>query len=587
MKKIILSVVFATVIFSGSSMKANAQYVVFDPTNFTANLPSSISAGISAAANPITSLQQTLDTVNKTILIPLRDALTVIQILQNSKMITALITGSMGSEGLLITNPELYLKNKGIAITQGGIDDIARQNGIFGNSVIGSIVATAKFNSSSLTFRLNNINKSSIPSITQNKICNDDATLSAMARSGTTLTGTDYTARKTELYDALCRCDPNADTDTGKQCARKLASVNSRNPSLDSFYAITQGDNAYTKAELSKIAIAEDAAKKKEQQKADLASGGGIKSKTTCTKFASNGGCIEEAISQASSVLNDAYKKALGSGLATAISSFGSGAGSLIGTIFQTVSLVQGISTSFGGSSDGGGNTGGSRPTTYNGTTTATGSTGTNGTQTSTAGFTQDLVNNPQTRAILSATPMEQLNYHKDSLSRLATADNNYISVIDSYNSQLDALGTCFDNLVRDFPDDTASGAQYGSQVASARNFISTTKNANSGVKVSITAELGKIDVTNALITDTINTIQTSNSTQEITTAFQNYQNQVRDQRLPDLTSGVAREGDRISFTGSVQISTMQGGTYYNYNASCASIRQEINARSYIIGAGM
>lgn len=587
MKKIILSLVLVLAVLS-SSHKASAQWVVIDPTNLVQNTIDVVENTISAIANPTTALQQTLDTVNKTVLIPMRDALTIVQIMQNSKMITALITASTGGDSLLVTNPELYLKNKGLAVTQGGIDTLAKQNNIFGNSIIGSVVASAKFNSSSLTFKLDSINKSSIPSITQNKICNDDAALSAMARSDTTLTGTDYNARKTELYNSLCSCDPNANTDAGKQCARKLTSVNNKNPTLDSFYAITQGDNAYTKAELTKLAIADDAAAKKEIQKADLSSGGGIKSQTTCTKKASNGGCIEQTINQAGSVLNDAYQKALGSGLQTAISSIGSGAGSLIGTIFTTISLVQGINTSLGSvtGSGGGSNTGGSRPTTYNGTTTATGSTQSNGTQTSTAGFTQDLVNNPQTRAVLSAAPMDQLNYHRQALLDLGAVDNNYISAINSYNTQLDTLKSCFDNLVRDFPDDTASGSQYGTQVSNALNFVSNTKAANTTTLNSINSELGKIDTAGTLVASTISTIQTSNSTDEITSTFQNYQNQIRSQGLPDMTARIARESDLVRFNGAVQVSNIQGGQYYNYNASCSSIRQEINSRNANLGAG-
>ncbi len=581
MKKILLSLLLTLSLYSSTSQPASAQWAVFDAANFGANLPTSVSTAADAATNSITTIQQTLDTVNKTILIPMRDALTLIQIFQNSKMITALITGSMGADPLLVTNPELYLKNKGIAITQGGIDALAKQNGIFSNSIIGSVVISAKFNSSSLTFKLNNINKSNIPSITQGKICNDDAALSQMARSDTTLTGTDYTARKAELYDKLCRCDPRADTDAGKLCAKKLTTLSSRNPSLDSFYAITQGDNAYTKAELTKLAIAQDAATKKEQAKADLAAGGGIKSKTTCTKVASNGGCIEQVIDQAGSILKDAYEKALGSGLATAISSFGSGAGSLIGTIFTTINLVQGIQTSLGGNSSGGGG----RSTTVAVSTSTSTPTTHNTTQTTTAGFTQDLVNNPQTRAVLSAAPMDQLNYHKEQLAKLTATDNSYISAIDSYNSQLGTLEACFDNLIRDYPDDTTSGSSAGNQIASAKSFVLTGVTTNNATKASLNAELAKISETNTLIASTINTLQTSNSTDEITSTFQNYQNQLRDRNLPNLTSGVAREGDRLMFNSSVQVSTMQGGQYYNLNATCGTIRQQIE-QSRFSGGG-
>ena len=572
MKKFLATVLLISI----TSFQSAAALIVFDPSNFSVNTITSGASTVSATANPITALQQTLDTVNKTILIPMRDILTIMQIMQNSKMMTALIQGSLGSAGLLVTNPELYLKNQVIAVTQGGIDTLARQNSIFGNSIIGAVVNSAKFNNSSLTLQLNSINRSNIPAVQQANTCNDTQ-LSALAKSQVAA-GADYTAKKAQLYNSLCACNPNADSADGRACAQRLMTLSNQRPSLDTFYLITQGDNAYTKAELSKIAIANDAATKQAQAKADLASGGGIKSQTTCTQKASNGLCISQTIEQASSVLNDAFKKALGSGLDTAISSIGSGAGSLIGTIFTTISLINGISTAIGGSASGGGG----------GNTTSIPTTqSTNTTYSSTAGFTQDLVNNAQTKAILSSAPMDQLNFHKKALTDLTTTDNSYISAIDSYNVKLDSLTSCFDSLTRDFPDDTGAGTQYGTRVTSAKNFASNTKNTNLATKASLVTELGKISTTSTLVNNTINTIQTSNSTAEITTTFQNYQNQVKTQGLPDLTAGISREGDRVMFTTNVQISTIDGGQYFNFNADCNSIRQEINSRNQFQGAGM
>lgn len=539
------------------------------------------------------TVNQTLDTVNNKVLKPLKDAATLAQIVKSGQLTRNLVTAATGGDALLVSNPQLYLKNKGIAITQGGIDTLASQNGIYSNSIMNSIVAKAKIDNSSLATTLTAINQSSIPTIQKEKICND-ASLSEMAKSQVALSGGDYNAVKANLNSTLCSGNPATDP----ALAKRLIEVSNKNPSLDTFYAITSGDNAYTKGQLAQQATDKAAEAAKTNASKDTTSGGGIKSKTTCTKFASNGLCIEETVAQASSVINKAYNDALSSDLKVAISSIGSGAGSILGAFANTISLFNGLNSavngiSGGNSNSGSGNTGTLGTVTIPGTATnGSGSTNTNTVvntaYTSSTGYSQDLTNNTQKKAAVADSPKEMLRQHLVTLNELKNTDNDFISTISSYNSQLEIIKSCYDKLISK-PMDVFD--EYGGKTVvmspgilttdprfvAAQNFYIQKKNKNTATLNQVTAELSKINTASTLITNAITTIDNSNSTDEITAVFNDYQNKIKNQDLPDFTSGATNLSKQMELDGELQISRMEGGEIFNLNATCSDINTEIN----------
>lgn len=569
MKKTIVYLILLVTICFSSPQKTYAWGIVFDPTMYGKQIAQFIKETSIAISSGTTAVQETLDTVNNLVLRPMKDAMTLMQIVKNGQMVKTLVTASTGGDALLVSNPKLYLQNKGIAVTQGGVDALASQNGIFSGSVMNSVVAKAKIDNSSLANNLTAINQSNIPNIEKAKICNDSA-LSDMAKSQVSLSGGDYNTVKRNLNSSLCVGNPNTDP----ALAKRLVAVSNRSPSLDTFYAITSGDNAYTKAQLSQIEISKQAELAKTMAAKDSASG--VKSKTTCTKMASNGMCIEDTINQTASVINKQYQDALGSDLKTAISSFGSGAGSIIGTAFNALSLFNGLTSTMqgvvgtvsgsGGSSGNSGTLGSvSIPTTTSLPTT----TSINTTYSSSSGSSQDLINNAQARETISGAPKDLLKQHQKTLTDLKNTDNNYLTSINSYNSQLDSMKACYDNVLKKFPNDISP---EDSRIVAAMNFYNQHKKTNASLSSKVTAELNKIDFTYNLITNTISTIDNSNSTDEITKAFKNYQVTVRDQELPDISTGMNALTEQIQYAGDLQISTIDGGEIFNLNATCSGM---------------
>ncbi|HCC05815.1 TPA: hypothetical protein DEP94_00400 [Candidatus Nomurabacteria bacterium] len=570
MKKTILYLILTVVFYISASLPAKAIFCG-NCYNVGQGVSDSIKQSYMAVVENIGSVNQVLDTVNNTVLKPLKDAATLVQIARNGQLVNTLITASTGGDPLLVKNPELYLKNKGIAVTQGGVDALAKQNGVFSNSIMNSVVAKAKVDNSSLATKIASINQPTIALMQKAKICNDTS-LSAKARSQITLSGGDYNTVKANLNNSLCVGNPATDP----ALAKRLMNDSNNNPSIDTLYAITSGKNAYTEGQLVQIEINKAASEKVALAKVDSTSG--IKSKTTCTKMASNGMCLEETISQASSVLSKQFQDALGADMKVAISSFGSGAGSIIGTAFNAVSLfkgfsstMQGITGSSGGSSGSGNNgTQGtvSIPTTASLPTT----TSVNTTYTSSVGYSQDLKNNPQSKTVVSDAPKDFLKQHQKALDDLKKSNNNYIATINSYNTELEKIKSCYDNLVAKYDEFTSADPRF----VAAQSFYNEKKNTNTAEANKITTELKKIDLTSTLVKNTITSIDNSNSTDEISAIFKNYQDKVRDNDLPSLTSGIAEVGKQMEFAGELQISTIEGGEIFNMDATCTKTRQDL-----------
>ncbi|MFA5132271.1 MAG: hypothetical protein WC444_03015 [Candidatus Paceibacterota bacterium] len=581
MKKIILSVLFTTILYSSTPQQVNAIYCS-NCKNVVQGWFDAVKETITAFATPITATQQTLATINDNVLIPMRDAMTLISIMQSGDAIQNLIKGSLGTEALLIKNPELYLQNKTLAVVNASLGDIAKQNGVYSNSILGSVIATTKFDAAPLSTKLAILGASGIPAAEQKTRCTD-AALSAQAKLDVmsvnpNYTQAQYTARKTELNNALCGSLSDPKT------LAAIKAVSAINPSWDNWLATTGGDNAYTKSVLSQQVIDKAAADKVELAKADTAAGGGIKSKTVCTKRTTTDAngvtvtgaaalslpCIQEEIQQAASVLNNSFKGAIDGPTKVALAGFGKGAGSLISTAFTTIGLINGIMSPLsGGGSGGGAST--AQATVGGQTTTVTAVTPNNTTTTSTTVPVKDLTNNPTAKTTLTKPTKDQLAMHAESLATLETTDQSFISSVQVFQGQIDTVKACYDKLVADYPQSQASATQ-----ASFTNYYTGKKASNDALIVKLRAEISLIGTTKTLVTNTQNKIEASLSSEEILNTFNAYQNQVDSQKLPSLTSGISREGDYQTYKGEAETASLEGGALTTYQADCASTRQRL-----------
>jgi len=500
MKKLQSFFLVTLIIFSLSTKPAHALFgmgdIVFDPSAFAKQLMQYAQEYSTAISSSLGAVNQQIDTLAN-LAKPIFDAVTIAQQAQQDLNIKNLVTASLGGDALLVSNPKLYLQNKGIAVNQLAVDSLATQTGLFSNSVMSSIVAKAKVDNSSLPTKLAQINKTSITAAELQK------------------------------------------------------------PSLDTFYKITSGYNAYTKAQLSQIATDKAAEEAKTAAAKDLASGGGVKSKTTCTKTASNGLCVDETIKQAGSVLNKAYSGAVNPD--TAKFALGSTISRLFGS-FASISSLLGMSGSSNNTSN-----------VTAGTVTAPNTP--NVTTTTTTGYPQNLANDPATKAAIASAPQALLQQDQKTLTDIIDADKQYLNTTNLYNNELDKMKTCYDNLLTSYPDDLTPG---DSRISKAVNFYNQHKNTNNAAITRINLEIKTAGTTVTLVSGVISVINNSNSADEIASVYQNYQNQVKNQGLINLSSSSFSLSAQVQLEMELQVSLMQGGDLNTLNSECSTLRQQL-----------
>jgi hypothetical protein len=151
MKKLLLSVFLVSVIYT-SGINTGYAIVCSNCATNVQQLKDSITQKlqfgkdtISAAQGTITAAQQTIETVNNTVLIPMRDALTIISILKSGDNIKNLVLGATGLDPLLVRNPEQYFKNKTLGPIQSWIGDVAAQKSIYSESIYKNLLLNTRY----------------------------------------------------------------------------------------------------------------------------------------------------------------------------------------------------------------------------------------------------------------------------------------------------------------------------------------------------------------------------------------------------------------------------------------------------------
>ncbi len=560
---------------------------VFDATNLAQNIKSWIVENyqlakdtITASQGTITATQQTIETVNNKILIPMRDAAAILALMESGKYIENLILGSMGTQPLLIDNPGKYFKDRALSSTGVDLSILSRNTGFYDSSVLASLINTNRYNYADASTKLKAINRSSIPKTVQKQVC-EDASLSQLAQEDVLASSDDGTIdevalgdRKRELYRALCSGDP----DTNPALATTLMKLGEQRPDLggwDAWLARTSGDNAYNKTVQSQLVIATKAQEAIDLAKLDYTIGGGLKSLTECKTYAENDlngnlygetstpGCAVEEIKQVSSVLNSIYVEAMNAPTKLLQSAIGPGAGNLINEAFRSIHLIRGI-------------TGAVDSMTGSGTTNRNAAAISPNTSTP----VKDLANNPKAKETLSSPPKQHLLYHQNALDSLEKTNKDHSVYIGVYQNKLENTKMCFDKLIVDYPQ-----TEGDSRVRSALDFYQTKTESNNALNSRLQQELSLVGTTKTLVSDTITSINNSQSSEEILSLFKNYQNRIDSERLPDLTAGATREGEYITFKMEVDGSTTDGGPLHTYNNDCASIRQQLDAMNFS-GAG-
>jgi hypothetical protein len=524
---------------------------------------------VSSGANILTQINTFL-VQNKTLILdPLQNAMIALSLLNQQKNTLNLVMGSLGgSQPLFQSNPDQWIKNQGLNAVRVNISDVSAANGLFSGSILNSLVGSYRA-SSDLSTQLKSLSGSSIPNIVQNNACKD-ANLTAIARNDVLAStgATDQAAiitRKNQLWSSLCVGNPQSDP----TLASRLAQIQTQRPDIAgdaALYAYLSGDNAYARSVRSAVLVEKDKEKKEEAAKSDLNRGGGIVSPSNCKQPATidtandigtiaNAPCRIKDLTNSSAAVSSQLQQALNSKMQKTITSEGWGIlntlGSLISGGLQLAQLASSVTGAVGGSSGSGG--------------------GTNTSQTtgSASAPAQDL--NSASKAPLVETINTRITSYSTGLDKLQTADNNLSSQLTLAENYVNQMKSCYQGLVNDF--DLASN---DSRVAPAFSYYQTQMTDYASQRAKISGDQSGIAGAKTAISSLQNTLSSSNSREEINTAYEQFDEKIANGTLVSETVYVLRDADYQKLKAQNQLSTIEGGDLYNLNAQCAQLRQQL-----------
>jgi hypothetical protein len=210
MKKIFVTTTLLVAILLNQTPKAHALFgigdIVFDPAAVAQAIKSYVVSGaqlvketVSAGASTITATNQTLDTVNNKVLIPARDAMTIIAIIKSGEMMKNLVLGAAGVDPLLIRKPEQYVKKKGQEAARSVLEDPQLQDTLKKSGVAEKIIKEEQYKALSIQSKVAQINQSPLLASSQRSLCTD-AALSAQARKDVSDSKGNYSQQGLDLF---------------------------------------------------------------------------------------------------------------------------------------------------------------------------------------------------------------------------------------------------------------------------------------------------------------------------------------------------------------------------------------------------
>ncbi len=530
-------------LFETHRVHASAVAGALEPTQLL-NLAELIPIDIASAA---TALSTQLLQYKVTIMDPLGDVLIAAIQLQTSNGIINLINGGFNGSSLIIGDQRGYVDQQGLNAVKIGLGAIAsQQGGAYSDSLLSSL--TDNFKSFSITTKLQSINQSAIPSIVQRNAC-DDAALSQLAKEDLSSQGTytqaEYTARKQYFYQQFCT--GNASDPATAAALKRLQAARPNIGGWDSWLALTGGDNPYTKAVEANLALDEEVDEEEEEAENDLANGRGLISQKDCLVRAptntegesysneEDAPCISDVILNPAGLLQDSLTKAENAGL------------DRLGNIQGWGALVQSLS-SIAGLLGGARSTGGNRSVANTSTSSST----------STA-VVNDLAADPTTRATIVDPMNTLLTNAEKTLTDLRTTDELLLSDMASYESRLNEVKACYDEVS---PGDGSFSAFYQNRLAIL-----------SGLQNKVDSDFTGITSAGNAITTLRNVLQTSQSSTQIQNAFFAYQNTVA--TLPDYTTLAQRKADYATNKSRATADMGSNGELTRFGSRCENMRAQ------------
>ena len=555
MKYLYLIIIF--VIQLTASNHAHATSII--ASTFPQQLVQQISDLVGNASVANTSISTTVDMLNNTIIKPIGTGLINVAQQQIANDIINWANGGFEGQPLIISNPEKFIKNQGMIQVKIALDQIP-EDSIYGDSIFNSLVDQYK-DGEDAAAQLKALSKSNIPGIIQSNLCNDEA-LTALATEDVEdaeghITVADVTNRKTELFNYACT--GNADTDPAT--AAKIMELNDQVAAnrggadlggWDKWLAVTGGDNTYTKSMIAKNIPEKKAAEAKETAKNEIYSGAGPVSQTKCVEWSEaqageDAQCLKEETLTPGEQIGGALTAAANSGLDRLTNLTGEGLTSLITSLALT-KLTAGLNKKVATS-------GVNKPVVI----------------VKRSPPSKDLIGDPIRKKEIQNPMQKQFTFYTNSLNELEGVDNAYLADLNAYQGIMTEGKSCYDSLVTDKIIES-SNAQF----TNASNYYSNRQTRINGIKSVIVPELSKIAEARTLITTTQNKMAASNSTEEISTIFNDYTVEIDNGGFPQSQMTGVREGEYLKNKGESQVKE-EVDTYTNYKNTCDQIRASPN----------
>lgn len=569
MKKIILPFLLSISLFVGTFQTSSAIYcsncstVVNDIIDYAIQSKDYVTNVLDTSADTITSVQQTFSTTKQVILDPMKDAMTLVSIAKSSDQIRNLVLGGLeNGDSLLISNPEMYLKNQETLSKKANLGVVAKEDGAFSDSILKQVISASK-SKGDVESKLKALSHSSIPEKTQDIVC-DDAKLRELAEEEVNKVNNnaepeDIANKAKDLYQKFGCGEPGSAT-SNKAVAQNLAVVGKSGESgdWDTWLTKTGGDNAYSRTVQAQLVVEDEAEKKKELEAENMKQGGGIISKAECTKEAQNDEtgemytttsdtpCLSKDITNLGSQLNGSFKEALNTPLAVQLSGYGKGAFGIFADVISIMGTAQQLSNAVSGASKK--KTSNIQAVTLNYTpkSTFSGSSGSKQVVNQAVNIQNQADQQKQiTQMIRPAN--QQLTKHLDSLNGLASTDMKYLADVNEYLSKIASINTCRINIENLEP--YRSGAQASFDFYNRKNSELTT------LKNQLTEEINTtIPATKTLIQESMSRISSTSDPDEILSIFNNYQDIVDEQHLLKMETVASRSGESLVFSSNMQL---------------------------------
>jgi hypothetical protein len=430
---------------------------------------------------------------------------------------------------LIVSDPGKEITKTGLIVTKTALESIPT-NSMYGDSIFSAILE--KNQDVSMETELTALSQSDIPTILQKNIC-DDVSLTNLARANVEDNAGNYTQEelaqeKRTLYDRMCAQDAANSPET----AALLENVNKQNSNLggwDSWLYTTQGNNDYTRTVLATNVVASKKGTEQTLTTNNMYQGLGSLSQTECikksltTKVGEEPTCLESRILTAGKTVDARISNAVNAGAERLSNLTGEGiANAVIG--FAVGKLVSGIATYKLPSSSGGGTV------SLNNVSRVSNSVSTP---------VQDLIADPTTKKSTLKPMLADLTAFLKSLDGLEQVDTQYLQDLRTYEGEINKGKTCYQDLITNKgisasdPQITAGLAFYNKRQASV-----------TPVKNMITDELQSLTGARNLAEKTVASLKVSNSSKEISTIFNDYQDAVDLNGYPTSQTELIRQGE-------------------------------------------